>query len=69
MKKVLVVGDGVGWTLETLSPCFWITTVTAASGLLCDEEADVVVVVVACTEAPTTQDTALIERTVPRKMS
>ena len=65
-------GDLGGWgqTLETLSsPCFWIATVTVASRLARNEEADTVVVVVAFTGAPTTQDTALIERTVSRRMS
>jgi len=65
-EEFLVVKDGMGWTLETSSPCFWITTVTATSGLLCDKKADVVVVVIARTEAPATQDTALVKRTVPK---
>ena len=56
---------GRGQTLETLSnPCFWVATVTVASRLAHNEEADAVVVVVAFTGAPTTQDTALIERSL-----
>ena len=66
-------GDYGGWgqTLETLSsPCFWVATVTVASRLAGNEEADGVVVVVAFMGAPTTQDTvALIKRTVSRRMS
>ena len=57
-------GDLGSWgrTLGTLlSPCFWVATVTVASRLARNEEADTVVVVVAFTGAPSTQDTALIE--------
>lgn len=65
-EEFLVVRDGMGWTLKTSSPRFWITTVTATSGLLGDKKADVVVAVIARTEATATQDTALVECTVPK---
>ena len=51
-------------TLNVATPGLGITAVAATTGLLCDEEADVVVLVRAGTEAATAKNTAFVEGAV-----
>jgi hypothetical protein len=59
-----VVEEGMEGTLDVATPGLGITAVAAPTGLLCDEEADVVVLVRAGTEAAAAKNTAFVEGTV-----
>ena len=67
-ETIRVVDERVKGTLNVLTPGFGITTVAATTRLLCDKEADVVVLVMAGTETATTKDTAVVECTVSGRM-
>ena len=53
-------------TLDVVTPGFGITTITATTGLQCDEEADVVIFMGAGTKATTAKNTAFVQGTVSR---
>ena len=52
-------------TIDRLPPSFEIAAVAGSTGLLSNEEADIVVCMIGSFKAPKTEDTALIEGTVP----
>lgn len=60
-----IVEERVEGTLDVVTPGLGITAVAATTRLLCDEEADIVILVKAGTKATTAQNAALVERTVP----
>ena len=65
IKGMVCVGEErVKGTLNVVTPGFSVTTVAATTGLLSDEEADVVILVRAGTEAAAAKDTTFVERTV-----
>lgn len=59
-----IVEERVKGTLKVVTPGFGITAVAATTRLLCDEEADVVILVRAGTKAATAKNTAFVKRTV-----
>ena len=65
-----MVGVGEEWmegTLNVATPCFSVTGVATTPGLLCDEEADIVIPVRAGTEAAAAESTVFVEYTVPKE--
>ena len=62
-----VVEEWMEGTVNVLAPCFSITTVTAATRLLSDEEADVVIPVRAGTEAAATQNACFVESAISER--
>jgi len=59
------VEERVERTLDITTPGFGITAVAATTRLLCNEEADVMVLMRARTEAATAKNTTFVEGTVP----
>lgn len=59
-----IVEERVEGTLDVITPGLGITAVAATARLLCDEEADVVILVRADSKATTAQNTAFVEGTV-----
>ena len=67
-----MVGIGEGrmeGTLNVATPRFSVTAVATTTGLLCDEEADVVIPVQASAETAAAENTAFVERTVPKEQN
>ena len=62
------VGEGrMEGTLNVATPRFSVTAVATTTGLLCDEEADVVIPVQASAETAAAENTAFVERTIPKE--
>ena len=61
-------GEGMVRAADIVPPGLDVTTVAATTGLLCNEEADIVVRMICGFEAARTEDAAIVECTIPAAM-